>query len=233
MKVFKRMAAASGVLAIAAVGLAATVQTATASGGLGCGASGGGPTPGPTHVLASHFRGLSATETLSSVSGTIETDVNVDAFQESLALAGSGAAAASVVFVDVATVDTSSGSLLSDAFGCVPSDAIRIDQPLRSATLGATTVQVFDSFTGVALGAITVSGDWTGVGAVTRQTQTGHYHSGAFTQTFNFVGFDRHAIATGTASAPGLGLSIDCAAIFAELDKVEAGGASICVGGSC
>lgn len=60
-----------------------------------------------------------------------------------------------------------------------------------------------------------------------------HFHSGAFTTTFRFIGFDRFADATGTVDDPGLSASFDGAATFAELDNVKDGGVNVCLGGSC
>jgi hypothetical protein len=51
--------------------------------------------------------------------------------------------------------------------------------------------------------------------------------------TFNFVGFNRFAGATGAVDDFGLGVSLDGAATSAELDNVKAGGVSVCVLGSC
>jgi len=233
---FRRMVAVGGGFGMLAIALAGTsagvVKSASAAGGLGCAGTNPGPKPGAAQVLASHFRGLSASESFSSVAGNTQTSVGVDVLQESLALAGSGSAAVTAVFVTITVTDLTTGIDSVEASGCVPTSNFQMDQTLTSATLGATSVPVTDGLSGLTSIA-TVAGEWTGFGALTRQTNTSHFHAGSFTSSFNFIGFDRLATANGTASDSDLNVSFDGAADFAELDKVEAGGVTVCLKGAC
>jgi hypothetical protein len=230
----RRFIALTGAVGALSIGLASTpaglVATATASGGLGGCEGGGGPTSGPTQVLASHAGDLAAAVSFTSVSGTTETDISIDAFQSTIALAGSGAASDSIVFVGITVTDTSTGIQSVGAFGCTETPDFQVDQTLTSATLGPTSVTLVDPITNTS-SAATVSAEWTGAGDVFRTTQVSHFHSGNFTETFNFTGFSRQADATGTVVDSDLGVSIDGPATYAEIDKVNVGVVSVCVGG--
>ena len=234
---FKRLVVCAGALGTLSIGLAGSSAalgvTAIAAGGGGCGGSGGsGGTSGPTQVFASHFTGISASASYTSVVGTTETDIGVDAFHGTATLAATGPGSIDAVFVTIFVFDTESGLQSVAAFGCVPSPNFQIDQTLTSATLAPTTVTLVD-FNTNASSTVTVSAGWTGFGPETRQTQVSHFHSGGFTTTFNFVGFDRFANATGSVIDPDLNVSAAGAASFAELDKVEAGGVFVCLAGAC
>lgn len=237
MSAFRRFVASTAVLGMLSIAPAGTsaglVGTAMAAGGGGCGSSGGsGGTSGPTQVFASQFSGISATASFTSVSGTTETDIGVDAFQGTTTLAATGPTSIDAAFVSIFVFDTVTGIESVEAFGCTPSPDFQIDQTLTSATLAPTSVTLVD-FNTNASSTVTVSADWTGFGDETRQTQVSHFRSGGFTTTFRFVGFDRLANATGMVSDPDLSVDLDGAASFAELDKVSAGGVFVCVGGGC
>lgn len=237
MSTFRRLIALAGVLGMFSVGLAATpaalVATAAAAGGGGCGSGGGGggPVGGPTEVFASHFSGLSATASFTSFSGTTETDAFIDAFDGTVSLAGSGPTSISAVFVGITVSDPVNG-ITVQAFGCAPNPDFQIDHALTSATLAPTSVTLFD-YVSNGSPAATVSGDWTGVGDVTRTTQISTFHSGAFTEVFDIVGSSRGADATGTIGSSDLGVSLGGPASYAELDNVDAGGVSVCLRSSC
>jgi hypothetical protein len=228
------LTAVLGTLSIAVAGTTAgLVATALASGGGACEGVAAGPTPGPTQVLASHFSGVAAAASFTSVTGTTETDVGVDAFDGTVTLAaGSGPTSIDAVFVAITVSDTVTGIQSVEAFGCTPAPDFQIDQTLTLATLAPTAVTVQDTISDT-FSTATVSADWTGVGNETRTTQVSHFHSGAFTTTFSFIGFDRLADATGTVDNPELGETFDGTATFAELDNVRDGGVNVCVGGSC
>jgi hypothetical protein len=225
MSVLRRLVATTGVVGLLSIGVAATPITAVAAGSVSC-EGGGGSAP----VSASHFGGLSAASYFSSVSGTTQTDIFVDAFQERVSSAGSGASSGSIAFVQIAVSDTATGIQSVDAFGCAVNPDFHIDQTLTGATLGPTVVTLIDSYSNTSSIA-TVSVDWTGIGDTTRTTQTSHYHSGNFTMTFHFTGSDRFASATGTAADSDLNVSFGGTALQAELDKVSDGSVLVCVGG--
>ena len=231
---FVALTAVLGTLSIVVAGTTAgLVATALASGGGACEGVTAGPTPGPTQVLAVHFSGVSAAASFTSVTGTTETDISVDAFDGTVTLAaGSGPTSIDAVFVAITVSDTVTGIQSVDAFGCTPAPDFQIDQTLTSATLAPTSVTVQDTISNT-FSTATVSADWTGVGNETRTTQVSHFHSGTFTTTFNFIGFDRFANATGTVDDPGLSVSFDGPATFAELDNVKDGQVNVCVGGPC
>jgi hypothetical protein len=196
-----------------------------AAGSVSC-AGGGGSAP----VSASHFMGRGAFSYFSSVSGTTQTDIFIDAVQERASPAGSGAISGSIAFVQIAVYDTATGVQSVDAFGCTENPDFHIDQTLTAATLGPTVVTLIDSNSNTSSTA-TVSVDWTGIGDTTRVTQTSHFHSGNFTMTFHFTGFDRFADATGAAADPELNVSFGGMALQAELDKFSTGNVFVCVGG--
>ncbi len=222
MRVCRRHVAVIGVLGVLSIGLATSTATAAAAGGISCA---GGGAPGPTQVVsASHGNVLGAASWFTSVSGTTETDIFIDAFQ------GSGASSGSIAFVEIAISDTETGIQSVEAFGCADNADFQIDQTLTSARLGPTTLTVVDVNTNTSTTA-TVSVDWTGIGDTSRTTQVSHFHSGNFTNIFNFIGFDRFGDATGTAADPELNVSFDGAAQQAGLDKVNDVFIFVCVGG--
>jgi hypothetical protein len=227
VRVFRRLVALTGVVGLLSIGVAITTATAVAAGSVGCE---GGGSPGSTPVSADHGNLLGAASFFASISGTTETDIFIDAFEERVSVAGSGASSGSIAFVEIAIFDTETGGQSIDAFGCVTNPDFQIDQTLTSATLGPTLLTVVDSNTSTSTTA-TVSADWTGIGDTTRTTQTSHFHSGHFTNIFNLGGFDRFADATGTVADPGLNVNLDGAAIQASLDKVNDFFIFICVGG--
>ena len=233
---FRRIVALTGVLGTLSIGLAGTpaglVGTAGAAGGGGCGgAGGGGPTPGPVQVFASHFSGLDAALAFTSISGTIETDAFVDAFQGQVTLAATGPTPMNSVFAGITVTDLSNGNQLVEAFGCISNPDFQIDQALTSAMLAPTSIMLVDLISNNA-STVTVSGNWSGVGVVTRVTQASHFHTAGFTTTFDFTGFSRQADASGTVTDQELNVSLS-APDFAQLDKVEAGGVGVCFPGSC
>lgn len=236
MSTLRRFAALSGVLGMLSIGLAATpvglIGTGVASGGGVCEGITTNPTPGPTEVFASNFSGISAALTFTSITGTTETDIGVDAIDGTATLAGSGPTAIDAAFVSITVSDTLTQSQSLAAFGCTANPDFQIDRTLTSATLRPTSVTLEDILSSTFTTA-TVSADWTGVGDTTRVTQASHFHSGAFTMTTDFIGFQRLAEATGTVDDTDLNVSIDGAANYAELDNVETGGVNVCVGGSC
>jgi hypothetical protein len=211
--VFRRFVALTGVLGVLSIGVVTSTATASAAGNC----QGGGSASGPPQVSASHGHGLDAASDFFSVSGTTETDVFIDAF-ETVSSAGAGASSGSVAFVQISVFDTETGVQSVDAFGCVDNPDFQIDQTLTSARLGPTSLTLVDSITSTSTNA-TVSVDWTGIGDISRTTQVSHFHSGGFTNIFNFIGFTRLADATGTAADPELNVSVNGAATQASLDK--------------
>src|SRR5690242_7965452 len=227
----RRMAAVTGVLGLLTIILGATsaglVETAFASGGGGCGGTGGGgPTPGPTQVFASHFSGLSASANFSSFStdvngDLIETDMTIDGFDGMVTLAATGPTRNNDVFASITITDMTTGVQPVAEFGCAANSGFHMDQAMTTAAVGPISVPLQDAFSGVSTTA-TVSASWTPAGPVTRQTQVSHFHSGAFTETFNFVGFDRFASVDGTVDDPDLGVSFAGPSTQGSFDKVNA-----------
>lgn len=231
MGVLRRFIALTGVFGSLSIMLAATpaglAETALASGGDPCAGS-TFPTHGSASVFPSSSVTLAAAVSFTSVTGTTETDISVDAFNTESAAGGSTA----VAYVDISVWDTETGLPSVDAAGCVPNPDFQIDQTLTSARLAPVSVTVEDILSNT-LSTATVWADWSGVGDMTHQTQVSHFHSGDFTMVFHFVGFDRFADTTATVDDPALNVSLDGAAGPGELDKVEEGMVMFCVGGPC
>lgn len=229
MAVFRRIVAFVGVLGLLSIGLTATTVTAAAAGSVSCG--GGGPSSGPPQVSGGPGHLLGAGSDLFSVSGTAETDIFIDAFQETTSSAGSGGSSGTIAFVEISITDTETGTQSLDAFGCVDNPDFQIDQTLRSARLAPTSLTLTDSTTNASTTAM-VAVNWTGIGDISRTTQTSHFHSANFTNVFNFIGFDRFADATVSATDPELHVTVSGAASQANLDKVTDFFLFVC-GGSC
>ena len=218
MGVLKRFGATFGAVGLLAVGVGAAPTSAVAADSISCQPA---APSGPNSF--SHSVGLAAASDFSSVSGTTETDIFISAFDT---------ASGSIAFLQIEIFDTVTGTSSVDAAGCIENPDFQIAQTLTTATLAPTVFTLVDSISNTSSTA-TVSGSWTGISDMSRQAQTSHFHSGKFTNIFNFIGFERLADATGTASDPDLGLTFDGAAFSASLDKFNEVFLFVCAAGGC
>ena len=218
MGVFKRFGATVGVLGLLSVGAVGTATAAVAAGGPSC--EPGSPS-GPNSI--SHSGAVAAASDFSTVSGTTETDIF---------LTGVDTVSGSIAYLQIEVFDPETQTFFVDALGCTANPDFQIDQTLTGATLAPTVFTMVDSISGNHSTA-TVTGAWTGTGDRTHTTQTSHYHSGRFTNIFNFIGFDRLADATATVSDPGIGVSFSGAAFSAGLDKTNVVFIFVCAAGGC
>jgi hypothetical protein len=220
-----------GLTGVLSIGLAGTVA---AAGGGGCSGGSGSTTLSSSQVFASRVSGLFANAAFSSVSGTTETDVFIDAGNGSFAQSGTESTSTSGASVDISVFDTVTGIPSVEAFGFTPNPNFQIDRNLTSATLGPTAITVCNFLSPVPSTSVaTVDATWIGVGSATQSVSTSTFHSGKFTITDHMVGFSRSAQATGSVSDAALNVSIDGSAVFAELDSVKSGTVAVCVGTTC
>ena len=218
MGVWKRLAATIGLLGLLTVGAVAAATPAVAAAGPTCEP---GTPSGPVSI--SHSGAIAAASDFTTVSGNIETDIFLTAVHT---------VSGSIAYLLIEVFDPDTQTFFVDALGCAENPDFQIDQTLTGATLAPTAFTLVDSISNTSSTA-TVSGAWTATSDRTHTVAVSHYHSGKFTNIFNFTGFDRFADATGTVSDSDLGVSFDGAAWSAGLDKTNVVFLFVCAAGGC
>ncbi|HEY9288785.1 MAG TPA: hypothetical protein VIT43_12270 [Candidatus Dormibacteraeota bacterium] len=225
-------------LSIGALALPTTAFAGGGGGGGGCYGGGkgtsvnfvAGPVPAdatassaaPGTVFAGRFSGQNADAAWSTVSGSIETDVSVDASDQSAQQVGSGSIQSGMVFVAITKTDLSACVQTEAAFGfaSVPESAYTINPGLRSATL-TTSIPMVDYISGNS-GNVSLGLTWTGTGDIYRESGRFTYHSGGFIATKWFDGMRRGATVSGILS-DGTTNYADAAPTYADLSFDRSG----------
>jgi hypothetical protein len=167
------------------------------------------------------------------------TEIGTDVVSADVAV-GRGRLGPILTVFDVITHHDADGRFAGSSFTVVDvrtGFSLSIDASLSGARVNGSDLPAMtcsydanELFLGCTNSTVDVRARWTGVGAITHEVSTAHFHAGGFTSVYHQNGRSRDATATGTVN--GVVLTLDDL-VVATLAANTGGSLEVCTEASC